>query len=193
MFNIVKEIDEYSEGVRIGYLKLEQERKAFSDRIESGELTQDQAEKRYQNALTEVRKEQRERADSLQGKLDYALNVEMEKIQKSYETVTQNNKAELDLLAEAGNADELKRAVKRYAKNPLALLRLQQIGQAKDIPLMISVYDKEKSLLELSKSLEGAIKETALRKGNTTIDLAVFGAVGKFDTAQKAYTKYKES
>ena len=191
MLNTAKEIDKYSREVSQSYEYLEHERKALEDKVKDGILTQEQANIQYANALNTLKKLQRETAQDLRSKLNAALGTEIRKIHNNYETVKQDNKAELDLLALAGNAEELERAVEKYKDNPLALLRLQQISKEKDMPLPIDVYPKERRLVEYSRKVEFLIDSIAGRKGETSEGLAKIKFIENHNEAQKAYNSYK--
>lgn len=191
MLNTAKEIDNYSKEISKSYQYLEQQKETLEMRVEEGLITQEQASIQYSNALEKLRDMQRDKARELQDKLQNALTAEIVSIQKSYKTVTQDNKAELDLLALAGNAEELERAVARYENTPLALLRLQQISKERDTLLMIDVYPKERRLVEYSKQAKRLIEDIASRTNTTVTGKAKINFMQAHDDAQKAYNAYK--
>lgn len=191
MLNTAKEIDNYSKEISQNYQYLESQKQILEQKVEDGLLTQEQASIQYSNALDTLKEMQRDKARELQDKLQNALTAEIVSIQKSYKTVTQDNKAELDLLALAGNAEELERAVARYENTPLALLRLQQISKERDTLLMIDVYPKERRLFEYSKQAKRLIEDIASRTNTTVTGKAKINFMQAHDDAQKAYNAYK--
>lgn len=191
MLQTAKEIDKYSKDVSENYQYLETQKRILDSKVAEGLLTPEQADLQYTNALAKLREMQRDTAQHLKDKLQNALTAEIVSVQKSYKSVTQDNKAELDLLAEAGNTEELERAVAKYDNCPLALLRLQQIGKQKEALLMIDVYPKERRLVEYSKRIERLIEDIASRTNTTVTGKAQIDFIKSHNEAQSAYTAYK--
>lgn len=193
MLNTAKKIDKFNKEVAEHYIYLEDQKKALAEKIATGEITQDQADKQLSSALNILKTTQREMATQLKAELDQASFLELEKIQAGYKSVTQDNKAELDLLAEAGNLAELERAAKKYENNPLALLRLAQIAKDKNIAIMITVYEKENRLNEYFNRAKALIESTARYKNDYPEDVAKLRMIsnGKNNDAERLFNSYR--
>lgn len=193
MLNTAKKIDKFSKEVAEHYIYLEDQKKALAEKIATGEITQDQADKQLGSALNILKTTQREMTRQLKAELDEASFLELEKIQAGYKSVTQDNKAELDLLAEAGNSAELERALKKYQNNPLALLRLKQIAKDKNIDVLINVYEKENRLIEYFDKTKKLIESTASYKNDYPEDVAKLRMIsnGKNNDAERLFNSYR--
>lgn len=193
MLNTAKKIDKFSKEVAEQYIYLEEQKKALAGKIATGEITQDQADKQLSSALNILKTTQREMTRQLKAELDKASFLELEKIQAGYKSVTQDNKAELDLLAEAGNSAELERASKKYQNNPLALLRLKQIAKDKNIDVLINVYEKENRLIEYFDKTKKLIESTASYKNDYPEDVAKLRMIsnGKNNDAERLFNYYR--
>lgn len=193
MLNTAKKIDKFSKEVAEQYIYLEDQKKALAEKIATGEITQDQADKQLSSALNILKTTQREMTRQLKAELDEASFLELEKIQAGYKSVTQDNKAELDLLAEAGNSAELERASKKYQNNPLALLRLKQIAKDKNIDVLINVYEKENRLIEYFDKTKKLIESTASYKNDYPEDVAKLRMIsnGKNNDAERLFNSYR--
>ena len=193
MLNTAKKIDKFNKEVAEHYIYLEDQKKALAEKIATGEITQDQADKQLSSALNILKTTQREMTRQLKAELDQASFLELEKIQAGYKSVTQDNKAELDLLAEAGNSAELERASKKYQNNPLALLRLKQIAKDKNIDVLINVYEKENRLIEYFDKTKKLIESTASYKNDYPEDVAKLRMIsnGKNNDAERLFNSYR--
>jgi len=193
MLNTAKRIDKFNKEIAENYVYLEDQKKALAEKIATGEITQDQSDKQLSSALNILKATQREMATQLRAELEQASFLELEKIQAGYKSVTQDNKAELDLLAEAGNTVEIERAAKKYENNPLALLRLAQIAKDKNIAIMITVYEKENRLNEYFNRAKTLIESTARYKNDNPEDIAKLRMInnGKSNDAERLFNSYR--
>lgn len=193
MLNTAKRIDKFNKEIAESYVYLEDQKKALAEKIATGEITQDQADKQLSSALNILKTTQREMTRQLKAELDEASFLELEKIQAGYKSVTQDNKAELDLLAEAGNSAELERSAKKYENNPLALLRLAQIAKDKNIAIMITVYEKENRLNEYFNRAKTLIESIARYKNDNPEDIAKLRMIsnGKSNDAERLFNSYR--
>lgn len=193
MLNTAKRIDKFNKEIAENYVYLEDQKKALAEKIATGEITQDQSDKQLSSALNILKATQREMATQLRAELEQASLLELEKIQAGYKSVTQDNKAELDLLAEAGNLAELERSAKKYENNPLALLRLAQIAKDKNIAIMITVYEKENRLNEYFNRAKTLIESTARYKNDHPEDIAKLRMInnGKSNDAERLFNSYR--
>ncbi|NQL62007.1 hypothetical protein HO446_04665 [Streptococcus suis] len=134
-------------------------KKELSEKVRNQQMYQSEAELRLENFKKEAENFSNAEHSSILGKLEAIEKTELEAIKSEYETVTADNVAELNLLGTMKVSEqELLGYLEKFKRNPLAIKKLHEIGEANNITLPGYIM-KEHRLTNLLRTFKQYAKD----------------------------------
>lgn len=135
-----------------GNEKLAESIEKYNKQIEEERLGVKQGQEMMQEEKDEFTRATREQAQDLLERLERAEETALKHIEDNKESVTSENVAELQLLAQVDTtSEELKKYAEKYSNNDLALRLLEKIAKEQKIMFALPETEAEKTKKEFSK------------------------------------------
>ncbi|MGE9834897.1 hypothetical protein [Streptococcus orisratti] len=168
-------------------------KKELSERVRNQQMYQSEAELRLENFKKEAENFSNTEYSSILGKLETIEKTELEVIKSEYETVTADNVAELSLLGTMKVSEqELLGYLEKFKRNPLAIKKLHEIGEANNItlPSYILKEDRLANLLRIFKQYAKSYHNTPIIDSNGSASDLAFTLVLAGDEMATALEEY---
>ncbi|HEL2702708.1 TPA: hypothetical protein T7N17_000326 [Streptococcus suis] len=168
-------------------------KKELSERVRNQQMYQSEAELRLENFKKEAENFSNTEYSSILGKLETIEKTELEVIKSEYETVTADNVAELSLLGTMKVSEqELLGYLEKFKRNPLAIKKLHEIGEANNItlPSYILKEDRLANLLLIFKQYAKSYHNTPIIDSNGSASDLAFTLVLAGDEMATALEEY---
>ena len=135
-----------------GNEKLAENIEKYNKQIEEERLGVKQGQEMIQEEKDEFTRATREQAQDLLERLNRAAETTLKHIEDNKESVTSENVAELQLLAQVDTtSEELKKYAEKYSNNDLALRLLEKIAKEQGIMFALPETEQDKIKKEYSK------------------------------------------
>ena len=168
-------------------------KKELSEKVRNQQMYQSEAELRLENFKKEAENFSNTEYSSILGKLETIEKTELEVIKSEYETVTADNVAELSLLGTMKvSVQELLGYLEKFKRNPLAIKKLHEIGEANNItlPSYIMKEDRLANLLRIFKQYAKSYHNTPIIDSNGSASDLAFTLVLAGDEMATALEEY---
>ncbi|HEM6577780.1 TPA: hypothetical protein U2E37_001521 [Streptococcus suis] len=168
-------------------------KKELSERVRNQQMYQSEAELRLENFKKEAENFSNTEYSSILGKLETIEKTELGVIKSEYETVTADNVAELSLLGTMKVSEqELLGYLEKFKRNPLAIKKLHEIGEANNItlPSYILKEDRLANLLRIFKQYAKSYHNTPIIDSNGSASDLAFTLVLAGDEMATALEEY---
>ncbi|HEL2006845.1 TPA: hypothetical protein TZS81_000845 [Streptococcus suis] len=168
-------------------------KKELSEKVRNQQMYQSEAELRLENFKKEAENFSNTEYSSILGKLEAIEKTELEAIKSEYETVTADNVAELSLLGTMKVSEqELLGYLEKFKRNPLAIKKLHEIGEANNITLpgYIMKEDRLANLLRIFKHYAKDYHNTPIIDSNGSASDLAFTLVLAGDEMATALEEY---
>lgn len=168
-------------------------KKELSEKVRNQQMYQSEAELRLENFKKEAENFSNTEYSSILGKLETIEKAELEVIKSEYETVTADNVAELSLLGTMKISEqELLGYLEKFKRNPLAIKKLHEIGEANNItlPSYIMKEDRLANLLQIFKQYAKSYHNTPIIDSNGSASDLAFTLVLAGDEMATALEEY---
>ncbi|WP_449450217.1 hypothetical protein [Streptococcus suis] len=168
-------------------------KKELSEKVRNQQMYQSEAELRLENFKKEAENFSNTEHSSILGKLAAIEKTELEAIKSEYETVTADNVAELSLLGTMKVSEqELLGYLEKFKRNPLAIKKLHEIGEANNITLpgYIMKEDRLTNLLRIFKHYAMDYHNTPIIDSNGSASDLAFTLVLAGDEMATALEEY---
>ncbi|MEI4367348.1 hypothetical protein V9Z29_06065 [Streptococcus suis] len=168
-------------------------KKELSEKVRNQQMYQSEAELRLENFKKEAENFSNTEYSSILGKLETIEKTELEVIKSEYETVTADNVAELSLLGTMKVSEqELLGYLEKFKRNPLAIKKLHEIGEANNItlPSYIMKEDRLANLLRIFKQYAKSYHNTPIIDSNGSASDLAFTLVLAGDEMATALEEY---
>lgn len=168
-------------------------KKELLEKVRSQQMYQSEAELRLENFKKEADSLSNTAYSSILNKLEALAEAERESIKSEYEVVTADNVAELNLLASMSVSEkELLDYLDKFKRNPLAVKKLHEIGEANNItlPSYILKEDRLSSLLQLFRQYAKSYHDTPIIDSNGSASDLAFTLVLAGDEMTTALEQY---
>lgn len=150
------------------YAELE---KQYAEKVENGLMGYLEKENQLKEYAGTIAEKQAKKSQYYQSKIESIKNEELAYIHSTNEPMTQDTKAELDVIDQLKDdltADDVNNYIDKYRKNPLAMKRLAQIAKGNDkihFSVINNLVTREDKLNNLIATIE--------RRANYTTNLNV--------------------
>lgn len=149
---ITKEAIKLVDYITQGNEKLAETIEKYNKQIEEERLGVKQGQEMLQKQKSEFEQSTREQAQGLLERLEQAEKTTLKHIEDNKESVTSENVAELQLLAQVDTtSEELKKYAEKYSNNDLALRLLEKIAKEQQIMFALPETEKDKIKKEYSR------------------------------------------
>ncbi|AIG44557.1 TPA: hypothetical protein U0560_001409 [Streptococcus suis] len=168
-------------------------KKELSEKVRNQQMYQSEAELRLENFKKEAENFSNTEYSSILGKLEAIEKTELDAIKSEYETVTADNVAELSLLGTMKVSEqELLGYLEKFKRNPLAIKKLHEIGEANNITLpgYIMKEDRLVNLLRIFKRYAKDYHNTPIIDSNGSASDLAFTLVLAGDEMATALEEY---
>lgn len=168
-------------------------KKELLEKVRNQQMYQSEAELRLENFKKEADSLSNTAYSSILNKLEALEEAERESIKSEYEVVTADNVAELSLLASMSVSEkELLDYLDKFKRNPLAVKKLHEIGEANNItlPSYILKEDRLSSLLQLFRQYAKSYHDTPIIDSNGSASDLAFTLVLAGDEMTTALEQY---
>lgn len=168
-------------------------KKELFEKVRNQQMYQSEAELRLENFKKEADSLSDTAYSSILNKLEALEEAERESIKSEYEVVTADNVAELSLLASMSVSEkELLDYLDKFKRNPLAVKKLHEIGEANNItlPSYILKEDRLSNLLQLFKQYAKSYHDTPIIDSNGSASDLAFTLVLAGDEMSSALEQY---
>ena len=168
-------------------------KKELSEKVRNQQMYQSEAELRLENFKKEAENFSNTEYSSILEKLETIEKTELEVIKSEYETVTADNVAELSLLGTMKVSEqELLGYLEKFKRNPLAIKKLHEIGEANNItlPSYIMKEDRLANLLRIFKQYAKSYHNTPIIDSNGSASDLAFTLVLAGDEMATALEEY---
>lgn len=168
-------------------------KKDLFEKVRNQQMYQSEAELRLENFKKEADSLSSTEYASIINKLELLEKSELESIKTEYETVTADNVAELSLLGTMKVSEqELLGYLEKFRRNPLAIKKLHEIGEANNItlPSYIMKEDRLANLLQIFKQYAKSYHSTPIIDSNGSASDLAFTLVLAGDEMATALEEY---
>ncbi|HEM4386007.1 hypothetical protein HCC09_09380 [Streptococcus suis] len=168
-------------------------KKELLEKVRDQQMYQSEAELRLENFKKEAENFSNTEYSSILEKLETIEKTELEVIKSEYETVTADNVAELSLLSTMKVSEqELLGYLEKFKRNPLAIKKLHEIGEANNItlPSYIMKEDRLANLLRIFKQYAKSYHNTPIIDFNGSASDLAFTLVLAGDEMATALEEY---
>lgn len=168
-------------------------KKELLEKVRDQQMYQSEAELRLENFKKEAENFSNTEYSSILEKLETIEKTELEVIKSEYETVTADNVAELSLLSTMKVSEqELLGYLEKFKRNPLAIKKLHEIGEANNItlPSYIMKEDRLANLLRIFKQYAKSYHNTPIIDSNGSASDLAFTLVLAGDEMATALEEY---
>ena len=175
MFNISKQADVFSQQATKYRNQLIEGKETTAQKVRDGYMSPEARDQMLQEMESALKTYQREEKDRLTERLDYVCTAELKKIEQTFEGVTADDVAELELLEKTKiTAIDLEQMQKRFKNKPVALSRLNAIATERNMPTVVT-SPKVEHLKEYHQRMKRYISDTAHFTADDTMAKAVNG------------------
>ncbi|MCB2907418.1 hypothetical protein [Streptococcus suis] len=168
-------------------------KKELSEKVRNQQMYQSEAELRLENFKKEAENFSNTEYSSILEKLETIEKTELEVLKSEYEAVTADNVAELSLLGTMKVSEqELLGYLEKFKRNPLAIKKLHEIGEANNItlPSYIMKEDRLANLLRIFKQYAKSYHNTPIIDSNGSASDLAFTLVLAGDEMATALEEY---
>lgn len=168
-------------------------KKDLFEKVRNQQMYQSEAELRLENFKKQAENFSNTEYSGILGKLETIEKTELEVIKSEYETVTADNVAELSLLGTMKVSEqELLGYLEKFKRNPLAIKKLHEIGEANNItlPSYIMKEDRLANLLQIFKQYAKNYHNTPIVDSNGSASDLAFTLVLAGDEMATALEEY---